>query len=194
MTAILSPELSANRRELARKIRDKKFDITESGIYMPSFGFIGGVMETTVNHQDPMISANLLPTEGLNHLLNVLLGGTTPVSPWYVGLFSANVTPLATLTAANWVANQTEYTGYSEANRVTYVEAAAAAGVVSNTASRAEFTIGGTITIYGGALVSAQAKSATTGTLLACALFSAGRAVVLGDTLQVLYTITATSS
>lgn len=140
------------------------------------------------------ISANVLPTEGLNHSLDVILHAGTQVTAWYVALFEANVTPGATLTAATFTSTTTECTAYDETTRVAYVEAAAAAGVTTNSASRAEFTMNATKTIYGGALLSVSTKSATTGTLLAAAKFSASRAVVDDDVLAVAYTITLTSS
>lgn len=190
----LSKDLMAHRNEFARAVTNKKYELTPVGILFPKQNaIVAGHMETWVNGCDHQIDPNILPTEGLNHLLSVLVAGAAQVSPWYVALFSQNVTPQATLTAATFTGTMTEFVGYSEATRVTYVEGAVAAGSVSNSASRAEFTISAGATIYGGALLSAQAKSATTGTLLACSLFSAGRPVIIGDTLQTMYTLGATS-
>lgn len=190
----LSKDLMAHRNEFARAITNKKYEVTPIGILFPQQNaIVAGHMESWVNGRDHCIDANILPTEGLNHLLSVLVGGGTQVNPWYVALFSQNVTPQATLTAATYASAMTEFVGYNEATRVTFVEGAVAAGSVSNTASRAEFTINATATIYGGALLSAQAKSATTGTILSCAKFTVGRPVINGDTLQTMYTLGATS-
>lgn len=185
--------LTKNRSEILRAIRNKKYEVTDTGIYIPSLkAGIGGYFETTINGRDPQVDGNIIPTQGLNLVLDSLMPGGAG-QQWYVGLFSTNTTPLDTLTGANWVLAQTEFTGYDEANRVDFDNSAAAAGVLSNDASRAEFTINTAATIYGGALVSAQAKSSILGSILACAKFAVGRAVVDNDTLQVKYTLSVTS-
>ncbi len=130
------------------------------------------------------VTKNLICNEGLDHVLNVLLHGTTPVSPWYMGIFEGNYTPVATVTAA---------TVTDESTRVEYVEAAASSQSTTNSANKATFTISASKTIYGAFLASASAKSATTGTLLAIARFATSRAVIDNDVLTVTYTITATS-
>lgn len=137
---------------------------------------------------------NLITNQGLNHLLDVLLRGTTQVSPWYVALFEGNYTPTSGDTAANFTANATESTAYDEATRVEYVEAAAASQSTTNSANKATFTINATKTIYGAALLSASAKSAITGTCLAVTRFTTSRAVIDNDVLQVTYTISAASA
>jgi hypothetical protein len=184
-----------HRREFARAVANRKFEVTPTGILFPEQKcFVMGSFEHTLNGKDRQVDPNLIPTEGLTHILSVVVAGGTQVNPWYVALFSANVTPQATLTAANFTATQTEFTGYDETTRVAYVEGTPAAGAVDNDASRAEFTINASATIYGAALISASAKSATSGSILACAKFSAGRAVVDNDTLEVKYSLSATSS
>ena len=137
---------------------------------------------------------NLLTNQGLNHVLDVVLHGTTPVSPWYIAIFEGNYTPTSGDTAANFTANATESTAYDEATRVEYTEAAASSQSTTNSASKATFTINATKTIYGAALMSASAKSATTGTCLAVTRFTTSRAVIAADVLQVTYTISAASA
>lgn len=192
-------DLMTHRAEFARALRNGKFDITPSGILFAQQGvLLAGNMDVEHRRGGDLIgrdlSANIIPTEGLNHVLDVILHGVAAVSPWYVALFEGNVTPGASLTAATFTATTTECTAYAETTRVAYVEGAAAAGVTDNIASRATFTINATKTIYGGALISASAKSATTGTLFAAVRFSAARAVVAADELAVKYTVTLTSS
>jgi hypothetical protein len=189
-------DILAHRREFARAVANHKYEVSPHGLFFPAQKlFIGGAMETTLNGRDPDVSPNIIPTEGLNHLLSILVAGGTQVNPWYVALFSGNVTPGASYTAANFASNATEITtGYSETTRVPYVDGTIAAGAVDNDASRAEFTSTATQTVYGGALLSVETKGSTSGTLLAAARFSASRAMVSGDTLQVKYTLSATSS
>ena len=115
---------------------------------------------------------NLVPTEGLNHMLNTEFKGGAQVGTWYLALFQGNYTPVAGDTAATFSASATEATAYSEATRVQWVEGTVAGGQLDNAASRAEFTMTSLITVYGAALLSATAKGATTGVLSSIARFS----------------------
>jgi hypothetical protein len=194
-------DLMRHRGEFARAIRNRKFEISPAGILFPQQGVLAaGVFDTEHRRGGDLIgrdiSPNIIPTEGLNHILDAIVGGASQVDPWYVALFKGNVTPGATLTGASFAGTCTEATEYDETTRVAYVDAAAADGIMSNSASRAEFTMNAGITVYGGALLSASAKSdATAGTkCLAASKFSASRAVVDDDELAVKYTLTLTSS
>ena len=96
-------------------------------------------------------------------------------------------------TAANITANSTEATAYTEATRVEYIESGAASQSISNSASKAWFSINGTVTIYGAFLVSASAKSATSGTLAAASRFGTSRSLIAADDVYVTYTIAAST-
>lgn len=133
-------------------------------------------------------------TEGRNHFLDVVLHGSAQVTTWYVAPFEGNYTPVAGLTAATFTAAATECTAYDESARVAYNEAAAAAGVTTNSANRAVFTMNASKTLYGAAIVSASAKSSTSGTLLAAARFSSSRAVVDDDEVAIAYSLTLTAT
>ena len=137
---------------------------------------------------------NLVVTEGLNSILDVVLHGSSQITTWYVGLFEGNYTPVAGLTAATVTSASTESTAYDETTRVQYVEAAASAGSTTNSASKATFTINATKTMYGAFLISENTKSGTSGTLLACTKFATARSVVSADQLLVTYTFTAADS
>lgn len=137
---------------------------------------------------------NLITNEGLNHILNAVLHAATQITTWYVGVFEANATPLATWTGANVAANATESTAYDETTRPAYVEAASTAQSTTNLATPAQFTINATKTIYGAFLISTNTKADTAGVLLAAAKFSVARAVQAGDLLLVDYTISAASA
>lgn len=138
--------------------------------------------------------SNLIPTEGLNYMLGTALTGVAQSSTWYIALFEGNYTPVAGVTAATFPAAATESTAYAETNRVTWTPGSIAAGSVSNTASKAVFTMNATKTIYGIAQTSVATKSATTGVLISAARFAASKAVVATDVLNVTSTITATST
>lgn len=190
-----------HRGEFARAIRNHNYEISPAGILFPAQGmFCGGVFDTEHRRGGDLLSRdfspNVIPTEGLNHWLDVLAHAVTQISPWYIALFEGNVTPGATLTGETFDSVCTECTAYDEATRVAWNEAAAVAGVMDNAANRAVFTMNGTKTVYGGGLLSVSAKEdATPGTICAAASkFTASRAVVDDDELAVKYTLTATSS
>lgn len=143
---------------------------------------------------DRSISPNIIPTEGRNHVLDVILHDGSQVNPWYVALFKGTGTPSDSLTAANFASTLTEFTGYSQSTRVEYGEDDPSGGIISNATARSEFTINANDTIYGGALLSVNTKSSTSGVLLCAAKFASARAVLSGDALQVQYTLTLTSS
>jgi hypothetical protein len=137
---------------------------------------------------------NIIPTQGLNHILSVTCNGGAQVATWYVGIFEGNYTPVAGDTMATFVASSTETTAYTEAARPAWVEATPAAGSTTNSASKAEFTMNATKTIYGAFLSSTATKAGTTGTLLSASRFATAKTADSGDILRVTVTMTLTSS
>lgn len=194
-------DLLKHSREFATALRNHQYEISDAGVHFPKQGaIVSGLYTHDVNGQDVRDDHNIVVTEGLNHILDVALHATTPVTTWYFALFSANVTPVNTWTAANFTANATEITsnteGYSETTRQAFVEAAASAGSTNNTASKAAFTIATatSITVWGAGLLSSNVKGGTTGTLLSSAKFSAARTLYNTDVFNLGYTLTLTSS
>lgn len=137
---------------------------------------------------------NLVVDEGLNAMLNTIFNGSTPVNPWYLGLFEGNYTPVSTVTAATITAASTECTAYTSATRPEYVEASASAKVTTNAANRASFVFNATKTVYGAFLVSNSTKSSTAGVLFSAARFSTAKSVESGDELLLTYAFTAASA
>jgi hypothetical protein len=135
---------------------------------------------------------NIIVNEGLDHILGVEFTSVTQITTWYMAPFEGNYTPVATDTAAVITANSTETTAYTASTRQTYVGVEASQSV-TNSASPASFTFNATKTIYGAFLVSASAKSATSGKLFAAAAFSASKSVVNNDILLLTYTFNASS-
>lgn len=134
---------------------------------------------------------NLVVNVGLQYMAGVALTSTSQITTWYLGLYGAGAsnTPAAGDTLASH-AGWTEITPYS-GNRpaATFASATNAnPSVVTNSASKAQFTINATATV-GGAFLS-SAASGTSGTLFSAADFSApgDRSVVSGDVLSVTYT------
>ena len=137
---------------------------------------------------------NLMPEEGRNHAVSVITKGATQVPAWYIGLFEGNYVPVDSDKASTFPTSATECTAYLPATRVEFVEGAVAAGVVENTASRAEFTATAAKTIYGAFLVSAQAKGAVTGVLMSAARFTAPKVLQIDDVLRVTASFSLTSA
>lgn len=134
---------------------------------------------------------NLITIEGANHMLDVVLHGTSAVATWYVAPFSNNVSPTESLTSATFHSTLNELnTEYSEATRVAYVEAAASARVTTNAASAAVFTsASGSVTIWGCGVLSVSTKRDTTAPLLSVRKFAASYTLPsTGSTLAVTLT------
>lgn len=127
---------------------------------------------------------NLIPTEGLNHIMGVAFKSVPQVPTWYIAIYEGNFTPTDATAAATFPAAATECTAYTPAARVEYVEGAVATGSIDNTASKAEFTMTADKTIYGAVISSASAKGATTGVIVSAVRFATAKAVLTGDVLR----------
>jgi hypothetical protein len=135
---------------------------------------------------------NLVVNVGLQYMAGTALTSTTQITNWYLGLITGpGVTTSATdtMSSKGW----TEFTGYSNANRVAPTLTAATnanPSVVTNSGSPANFNINATGTVGGAFLTSDNTKGGTTGTLFSEKAFSSpgDRSVVSGDILAVTYT------
>ena len=141
---------------------------------------------------------NVCTDEGLDHMLDSTFDAATQITAWYVEIFESDTTPDGDTTYA--VPVYTPSTSYDEATRPVYTAAAAASQVTTNAASKAVFTISATKTIYGAALVGGGAAATTKGdvagggTLFSASKFTAAKAVVDDDVLNVTIAITLADS
>lgn len=191
-------------RDIRKAVRRNRYEMTPGGVLFPDAKVqCGGIFEHNLNGGPWKADPNLLPTQGRNAMLDIALGGVAKQSNWYMPPFAANVDPTNSLTAANFAATQTEFTNYTEGARALWTPAAASSGVITNAATLVQITIGAgsQFDMYGLALISASAKSATTGVLAACTLFKDGDGdpdprlgLHTGDVLGLRYTITLTST
>ena len=143
---------------------------------------------------DTSYETNLVPTQGLTHILDVVCKGGAQTPTWYVAPYEGNFTPSAPDTAASLPAAAVECTAYTEAARPTWVEGAIAGGSVDNTASKAEFTMNATKTIYGCWLASVSGKSSTSGLVLSVVRFSASKTFQSGDIMRITAPVSLTAS
>ena len=140
-------------------------------------------------------SKNLVVNVGLQYMAGTSLDGSTArITSWYLGLYGAasSNNPAAGDTMSSH-AGWTEVTDYTEATRpaATFVAATTAnPSVVTNSASKAQFTMNATVTVGGAFLTSNNTKGGTSGTLFSAKDFSSpgDRSVVSGDVVLVTYT------
>jgi hypothetical protein len=144
---------------------------------------------------DQWEQGNVCTAEGLTLMLNVMFHGTAAIATWYMLVFESDTTPADGTTYAVPVYTETN-AGIDEATRPAYVEAAASAKSISNTASKATFTFNTSKTIYGAALVgggstpTTKGDTAGGGTLFCAAKFTSSKSVVSADALMITCTIT----
>lgn len=130
---------------------------------------------------------NLTPTAMVNHMFDVVFGGSAANATWYIGLINNTPTPVLaqadTLAShAGWV----EFTSYT-GNRQEWVDSAAASR--AKTGAAAVFPITGTGTVYG--LFLASVASGTSGVLGSEGAFDIPLPVINGANCNVVFTIEA---
>jgi hypothetical protein len=150
------------------------------------------------------ITRNTVQHMGLTTTLNCLFHGQTPPTTWYATLFESD-TAMTGGTATYAVPVYTETTAYDEVTRPEFVESTATTAgtsALSNSASKASFTMNDTKTIYGGALVggtcgtfcATKNDTAATGGILYCASkFTVAKDVVNDDVVKLTVTVQAVS-
>lgn len=141
---------------------------------------------------------NLIPTEGLAHILNVALG-TTPKPPgYYLALFSAAAQPAANWTAASFASTASEIVsmteGYSSATRPVWTPTNTATNSIDNMAAVAKVTMktASSLTVQGAAMLTNSSKGSTAGALISASKYAAPRVFQDGDTYEIGYRISLT--
>lgn len=193
MNAVLTPDFARHRNEILRELRNGRFERTPNGLLFPRMrAEAAGVFEHWMNGQDHRVDPNVFLLTGLDTFFTAGITAGT----YYIALFSGNVAPTSALTAATFPATQTEFTNYTESTRQQWVKNSYTnTQSLSNSASKAVFTFDtGGGTVWGVFLTSASAKSATTGTGIACSQFSAARVGLATDTLTIQYTLSLTTT
>lgn len=143
---------------------------------------------------------NLITDEGMKEILGVIFDGVAADSAtYYIGLFNTDTTPLVTHTYAS--PGFTESTDYDNiAVRATYDPASPSGSgtvTISNSASKATFTMSATTTIYGAAVFSYNDNGDTAhagAVLMAAKKFTSARSVVDNDQLLITYEFSLTNA
>jgi hypothetical protein len=141
------------------------------------------------------VCPNIVTLQGKNLINNVMFGTLAKISTWYILIFDTDTTCVNTMTYAAPVF--TESVDYSESTRPEYIDVPSISQVMTNSASRAVFTMTGTPgTIYGCGLVGG-ANSATKGNttesgnyLYSASLFSEPKTVIATNVLSIAVSIT----
>ena len=188
------------RQELAADIAAERFDATANGIYFPRQGVVAnGEYFGRVNGGAwAKEGDNLIPTEGLAHILNVALGTTAKPAGLYLALFSGATAPAANWGAASFAAvaseivSQTE--GYKAATRPVWTPVNTNTGSIDNLASVASLTIAtaSQLNVTGAALLTNSTRGGTTGALVSASLYAAPRVFQNGDIYELGYRINLT--
>ncbi len=145
--------------------------------------------------KDDRTIINLVPTVGLNDMLDKYWAGSAYTAAWYMGLI--NDTSYTGIVAGDTMSSHagwTEDANYASATRPA-VAFSAASGGVKATSAAVSFSINASTTLKGAFVVSNSTKSGTTGILASAGLFIQGDwAQINGNTLQVTFQSTMVSA
>lgn len=193
---MIDKDLQKHAREFKGYLDTHQYDVTDEGILFPKAGALAsGEYFYDSNGANPESTANLLPTQGLNYMLETSLRNGAAHTQWYLAIFSGAYTPVSGVTAATFTSAATEITsaseGYTETTRRPWNSVVASGGVTDNVADRAAFTIASAneVTIRGAALLSDPVKGGTNGVLLSIARFTNARTESSGNVFNLGYRV-----
>ncbi|MEZ2293938.1 hypothetical protein [Variovorax sp. RCC_210] len=165
---------------------------------MKSAAQVGFEWLVTIERADGRIERervrNLVPTEGLNHMMATEFKGGAQVTQWYIALFEGDYTPQPGLTAAAFPSTALECTAYDAISRPDFVTGSVSNGAVDNSSNKAEFIFNDNKTIYGGVITSSQAKGSVNGVLASAVKFGSPKLMNPGDKLTVVAANSLTSA
>lgn len=186
-------------KSLAQAIENNQYEVTEDGLYFPEQNIKAtGEYFDRVNGGDWVCNKNLIPTEGLAHILNVALGTTPKPASYHLALFSGSAAPAANWNAANFASVASEIVsmteGYTSPTRPAWTTVNTATGSIDNMVSVATVTIATTsqLNVTGAAVLTNSTKGGTTGALISASKYAAPRVFQNGDTYDIGYRISLT--
>jgi len=177
--------------------------ISDNALLVPGSNIIiSGEYYHSVNGKDHQTSKNLLPEEGIHHILDSALGNNAAqITQWYMALHINTTAPVGTNTMSNYesiyneLKSQSE--GYVELARPQWIPTASVAGATDNYGARAVYTIATAtnVTVGGCALMSSSPKASAAGVLASITSFDPNPRVLYdGDEFNLGYRISLTSS
>lgn len=165
----------------------KSLDEDDMEIYKPGFVFtpervgVDGLVT-------PYASVhNIIPTVGLNYLLEVAFRSGSAYASWYLSLFNANRTPLVGDTMASFLSDCDENTAYTTTGnaRSLITFPAASGGEFSTVSSPAVFDFTTSSTVRGAFITTGGTRGGTTGLLISAVLFDFAKTIGAGESLRV---------
>ena len=185
--------------ELALALDREQYDLTDEGVYFPRQGVLAaGEYFDRINGGEWQRTKNLIPTEGLAHILNVAMGSTAKPAGYFLALFSGAAAPAANWTAASFAAAASEIVslteGYTSATRPAWTPTNTSTGSIDNMASVASVTIATSsqLNVTGAAMLTNRTRGGTTGVLVSATKYAAARVFQSGDTYEVGYRLSLT--
>ena len=174
---------------------------------VPRFTFDCKLYDPEGNLKDAWVDSNIVTTEGLNKVLDVMFKAGSQITSWYLGLISS--VNWSAVAAGDTAAQINGTVGWDECSAsyapdytvgsptaarggpITFGTISAAAVSSSSTI---DFVFTGPGTVKGAFVVSNGVRLNTTGTLYSAATFTGGDKVVSGgDTLKVTVSLSYTS-
>jgi hypothetical protein len=190
------------------KLMDSVSSVVNARPNVEDSGNVGGYFFIQAHRNGELLwteeGANIITNEGLTYLNGVALTAVTQKTAWYLALFqdagdAAGTLPTFSAAMTYDVPVETEVTAYDETPRQTWTGVAGSAGVSTNSAAPAVFTISTNSTYVSGvALMSVNTKGDHTGGagnyFFSGKAFAAVRTLQDNDTITITYSITNTSS
>lgn len=191
--------MTATKQQLAQAMQAGAYQETDEGIYFPQHGITAkGEYFDRINDGEWTRTENLIPTEGLAHILNVALGTTPKPASYHLALFSAAAQPSANWTAASFASTASEVVsmteGYSSPTRPAWTPTNTNTGSIDNMTSVAKVTMktASTISIQGAAMLTNSTRGGTTGALISASKYATPRVFQDSDTYEIGYRISLT--
>ena len=129
---------------------------------------------------------NIMPNEGITHILNVIFLTGSKASGWYIAPYTNSYTPVSTDTAASFVSSSNESSDYAETTRPAFNCVLSSDNLsVINTGNEAEFTFTAATRVTGLFISSNSTKQGTSGILLSAALLTTPKQMEVDGVLRV---------
>lgn len=181
--------------ETKRAIVDGRFEQSDEGVLVPETRtLIQGIVQYAKRGEPVEQTHNLIVNQGLNYLLEAATGGQSPITTWYVAVFTGDVSVQSSWTASNFASNATEFTQYEAGSRPSWSPGSVASGARDSFSSKAEFksTTDGAM-IRGAALISSSTKGGTGGVLMGATRFNNAKPLDEDEILDVGYGLQVTA-
>lgn len=159
-------------------------------IDLPHLTHLGFIYDVTLRNRHGEVidferAKNLMPIQGMDHLLTTVLKDGAKVAQWYVAVYGNPYTPISTDVISTFPTLAGELTDYVNANRYSYTPGTVINATVDNADSPIEVVFPVARTVYGGFIASSAGKGSTSGILLSAVRFASPKQVEAGASLAI---------